>query len=172
VDYQTLVFPGLLQVPDYARAIIASGPFVQDYERIDTLVEVRARRQELLSQEDPLELSAVVTLAALMYEHGGRDVLRAQLAHVLEETQRPNIKLQIVPAHISTGGYTGSMTLLHFESSQDPSVAYIDAVIGTRERDNPREIRQFMRFFDHLRAVALNEADSRALIAKRLDELR
>ncbi|MET7298178.1 helix-turn-helix transcriptional regulator [Embleya sp. NPDC005575] len=168
-DYQPLVIPGLLQIPDYARVVIASGPFVQDYERIDTLVEVRERRQDVLLRED-FALYAVVTLAALIYEHGGRDVLRAQLEHVLEVTERPNVTLQVIPHNVSSGGYTGSVTLLHFP--EDPSVAYLDTVVGSQERDNPREVRQYARFFDHLRDIALSKADTRALITQRLEELK
>ncbi|MGW9214047.1 helix-turn-helix domain-containing protein [Embleya sp. NPDC055664] len=171
-EYQPLLIPGMLQTADYARAVISSGPFVQDPDDIETLVDVRSRRQRILTQDDPLEYAGVITMAALMYEHGGRAVLRAQLAHLLKLTELPHITLHIIPYHVSSGGYTGGLTLLHFAEKQDPSVALLDTVTLSQMRDNARELRRYIRFFEHLRAVALDTAATRETITKRLEELK
>ena len=78
------VVPGLLQTAEYAHAIHeAAIPEVSTPELtpdvIDQRVEVRIRRQALLTKEMPLEFSAVLDEAVLHRLVGGESVMRAQL---------------------------------------------------------------------------------------------
>ncbi|MGC0423228.1 helix-turn-helix domain-containing protein [Embleya sp. AB8] len=171
-EYQPLLIPGLLQTADYSRAVIGSGPFVQDEEDIETLVEVRQRRQRvLLTEDDPVEYSGVITMAALMYEVGGKQALRAQLAHLLDVAERPNVTVQVIPYDAMAPSSAG-LTLLHFRDAQDPSVAFVDTVSVSFQRDNAREIRRYVRFFEYLRTNALDSQNTQAIIKKRLEDLK
>jgi len=63
--YQSTIIPGLLQTPDYVRAM--SGVLVPavSAERTDELVEVKLRRQDRLSSQPPVPFSAVLDEAVL-----------------------------------------------------------------------------------------------------------
>jgi transcriptional regulator with XRE-family HTH domain len=168
--YEPLLVPGLLQTGDYARAVISSGPLVQDYDAIDTLVAARVRRQEVLERPD-FELTAIITLASLTYQHGGAAVLRDQLGHLLDASTRPNISIRVIPETVSAGGYGGAMTVLHFADALDPSVAYLDTAVTTEEHTNPQMTRRIVRLIDHLESVASSPADSRSQIKQRMELL-
>ena len=106
--YETHFVPGLLQTPDYARAVLASGmPPLQGHD-LDRGVELRLRRQRVLSRSNPLRIWAVVEEAALLRHVGSEDVHRRQLEHLLEVTARPHISVQLLPvansAHALGGG--------------------------------------------------------------------
>lgn len=58
-------------------------------ERLDTLVEVRLARQDVLRAEPPLELSAVLDEAVLRREVGGPEVMARQLDRLVEAARLP-----------------------------------------------------------------------------------
>jgi transcriptional regulator with XRE-family HTH domain len=68
---ETSVVPGLLQTPDYARAVTRAALEELPVESVNSLVEVRIARQSVLRAERPLQLSAVLDEAALRREVGG-----------------------------------------------------------------------------------------------------
>ena len=59
-QYQTLVVPGLLQTPDYARSVITdSGALNYRSDEVERRVTLRMERQAVLADENPLNLWAV-----------------------------------------------------------------------------------------------------------------
>ncbi|WP_333740663.1 Scr1 family TA system antitoxin-like transcriptional regulator, partial [Streptomyces sp. IBSBF 2806] len=62
---ETSVVPGLLQTPEYARAVTSAAVEGVEEEQLDTLVEVRMARQDVLRAQPPLELNAVLDEAVL-----------------------------------------------------------------------------------------------------------
>jgi hypothetical protein len=76
-EYQPLLIPALLQTEDYARAITGPGFAALGPDQVDSLTEVRIRRQERLREDETITLDAVVTEAALRLQVGGPDVMRS-----------------------------------------------------------------------------------------------
>ncbi|WP_345034586.1 Scr1 family TA system antitoxin-like transcriptional regulator [Streptomyces sannanensis] len=68
---ETSVVPGPLQRPDYARAVTRAVLAGLPADKVDSLVEVRLARQEVLRTPNPLELSAVLDESVLRREVGG-----------------------------------------------------------------------------------------------------
>ena len=78
--YDTHLVHGLLQTPDYARALLrAVRPELLPHE-IDPLVELRMRRQEILTRADPPPptLWSIMDEAVLRRQIGGRETMHAQ----------------------------------------------------------------------------------------------
>ena len=96
-DYQSILMPGLLQTPDYARAVNEAVIPQPDPERLDEQTEVRLRRQDRLTQDPPLRFWVVLDEAALHRVIGGPAVMEAQLRHLVELSQLPNVILQVIP---------------------------------------------------------------------------
>lgn len=70
--FEALLVPGLLQTERYARAVIrAAAPSASEGE-IDRWTALRSKRQDLLTQEVPLHLWAIVDEAALRRVIGGQ----------------------------------------------------------------------------------------------------
>ena len=81
------LIPGLLQTEEYARQIISGGyqvgiPLLPS--QIDQRVEVRLRRQNILTRNNPMEFSVVLDESVLLRRNADTQAMHAQLAHVLQ----------------------------------------------------------------------------------------
>lgn len=163
--FQTSVIPGLLQTPDYARALIAAVPGPTGPLDVDQLVTVRMTRRELLTGPDPLHLWAILDEAALHRHIGGRATMHAQLVQLIEASQTENVVIQVLPytagAHAGT---SGPFTTLEFPEPTDLDVVLVESLTSGLYLETTDEIRRYSLVFDHLRMSALPQAESRALI--------
>ncbi|WP_433243476.1 helix-turn-helix domain-containing protein [Streptosporangium sp. CA-135522] len=164
INYESLFIPGLLQTEDYARAVIRGVlPTATDTE-VESFVTARMQRQALLENEAPLRLWAIMDQAALCRTVGGDTVMRAQLAHLIQQAQRPHITIQVIP--FSAGahpGMPGSFILLKFPAD-DPDVIYIDSMAGDLFLEKETDIQRYNDICEHLRAIALSPNDTAALL--------
>ena len=158
--------PGLLQTEDYARAIATRGWSEIPTERAERLVAVRMRRQALLARPDAPKLWAVIDESVLHRPIGGRQVMLAQLDHLLELTKRPNITLQVLPFNLSGYAAEGSFTLLRFGEPELPDVVYIEHLNGALFLDKRADAELYSRVFDRLTVDAEIPDHSRQLLAK------
>ncbi len=125
--YEVQFVPGLLQIRDYARAVVRLGHPRAPEAELERRIDLRVARQKLLTRENPPQLWAVVDEAALRRPIGGAAVLRAQIEALIEATQLPNIRLQIVPFEV--GGHAaagGAFTILRFPEEDLTDVVYVE----------------------------------------------
>jgi transcriptional regulator with XRE-family HTH domain len=165
-EYQPLLIPGLLQSADYARAVIERGIVALGPDQVDTLVEVRLRRQERLREETPLVVEALITEAALHLRVGGTEAMRGQLRHLREVATLDNVALRVIPYEAGErGASSGAYSLLTTEGNGDPDVAFTESAEGTGVlRDEPLALRQLIRLYRNLSAAALSKEDSLELV--------
>ena len=95
--YEVQFVPGLLQTPEYARAVIRRGHLAAPEDEIARRVSLRMKRQQILSRPDGPKLWAVVDETALRRRLGGPGVMEAQLERLIELAGQPNIALYVVP---------------------------------------------------------------------------
>ncbi|MEI5010469.1 helix-turn-helix transcriptional regulator [Streptomyces sp. PmtA] len=163
---ETSVVPGLLQTPDYARAVTRSALEGVPTATVDSLVEVRIARQRVLRAERPLTFSAVLDEAVLRRQVGGREVMRGQLRRVLEMAQLPHVRLQILP--FATGGYvglTGSFVIFSFPNTSDLDVVVLDHLTSSLYLERKEDLETYGAAFRTMQAHALSPTDSLDLIA-------
>lgn len=111
--FELILVPGLLQTEAYARALMETGPFANDPERVERLIAVRMRRQELLHRPDPPRLWTILDEAALRRPVGGRSLMRAQLQHLVEVSALPHVAIQVIPFGAGTHwGVAGAFKIL------------------------------------------------------------
>jgi transcriptional regulator with XRE-family HTH domain len=164
--WQPLIVPGLLQTPEYARALfLAAGA---DDAKADELVALRLERQSIIDRADPPQIITVldesalrrlVCLPASMYE---------QLTRLAEMSERPNISVEVVPA--STGanaGLSGGFQLASCDGA--PDVLNMNGVQDVTE-ERQALVRNATRIFDLVRGDALPRAASRALILEAAEQ--
>ena len=89
-------------------------------KEVDNQVAVRRIRQQRLTSEDnPLELVAVIDEAALLREIGGPAVLREQLDHLIMMAELPSVTLQVLPLRTCpVFALDGGFTLLGFAGAR------------------------------------------------------
>ncbi|MER7054058.1 MULTISPECIES: helix-turn-helix transcriptional regulator [unclassified Streptomyces] len=163
---ETTVVPGLLQTPEYARAVTRAAVDGLPEERLDTLVEVRLARQDVLRARTPLRLSAVLDESVLRREVGGPGVMARQLARLVEAARLPHVRLQVLPfaagAHI---GVTGPFVIFSFSSTSDLDVVVLDHLTSSLHLERKEDLEAYTEAFDALLIHALSPEDSLDFIA-------
>lgn len=163
--WQQSVVPGLLQTPDYARAVAVGNGNWDDPDEIEPFVEARMIRQARLSGERPLQLWAVVHEAALRQLVGGRDVMRAQLGHLIDTAKLPNVKIQVLPHLVGAHpGMTSAFTIVSFAEPGSIDVVHMDTTSSTLWLESEHDAAREGAIFDRLVRLSLAQHNSAALI--------
>ncbi|MFI5986109.1 helix-turn-helix domain-containing protein [Streptomyces sp. NPDC051555] len=164
-SFQAQLVYGLLQTPEYARAVLGA----RTDKALDAKVEARMERQRILQREIPPLMWVVLSEAVLHQEIGGREVMRNQLAHLLTLEEREWVKVQILPFEVGAhAGVMGSFNLLRFDD--DPDLVYTEDFVQGHMTANPQAFREGSLRYDHLQAAALSVEDSAARIARVMEE--
>ncbi len=171
--YPGMHLPGLLHTEAYIHALFGQAHRRRSAEQVDNQIAVRRIRQRrLTSEDDPLDLVALVDEAALTREIGGPAVLRAQLDHLVMMAELPTVTLHVLPQRqCSANALDGGFTLLGFPTPDEPELLYHEYVTGALHIEDEAEVREARLVFDSLRGEALNPADSVALIERHAGEL-
>ncbi len=170
--YETQVVSGLLQTPDYARAVLREVHKKDSPDQLQRLAELRLKRQEVLDREDPPDLWLILDETVVRRPIGGPEVMAGQLKHLVEASQWPNVTLQVLP--FSSGAHPalmGPFTILEFPERGDPDVVYFDSWGGPIYLEKDKEVRTCTEAFDRLRAAALSPGDSADLAEQVAREL-
>jgi transcriptional regulator with XRE-family HTH domain len=168
---ELVIIPGLLQTEAYTRAILELGPFAADLRRLEKMIKIRTKRQEIIAKSDPPKVWAILDEAALHRQVGGADVMRAQKQHLLEITELNHVTLQIIPYAVGTHwGVGGAFKILHFGRRDDLPVVAVDSLSQIDYREEEGEVKRYVQAFNHLRAAALSESDSRAFLQRLLSK--
>ena len=164
--YDAITLSGQLQTTGYASALLEDNLRVSRAEA-GSVVRARIARQRLLDDAHPLECHAVIEESALNRIVGGPSVMRAQLAHLLELTERDNVTVQVMPAAVAVhDGLGGEFLLLDFAEAR--SIAYIEYRNGAIYVQDQGEVEVYNLIAERLSEHALSDADSSGWIRDRI----
>jgi transcriptional regulator with XRE-family HTH domain len=164
--YQSAIVPGLMQTPGYARAMHTANVPQIPAGRIEQLIEVRLTRQQLLVQEPPLRLEAILDEALLRRVVGGPVVMAAQLDHLAGLSGRPNVTIRVIPFGVGAHpAMNSTFNILEFAGPVAP-VVYVEGLVGWIYVERPQDVNRYQQVFEHLRIVSLNPRESIELIAR------
>ena len=170
-SYEAQCVPGLLQVSDYARVLMRASRPEPSIQEVEDRVQVRLARQELLTQEDPVEFWCVLDEAALRRPVGGLEVMRQQLEHLVSVAEWPNVTLQVLPVELGAHpGMEGSFVLFSFPHEGDADTVYVTMATGGVFQEKIEELQRYSTIFDELVDVALTPVATTALIANMVKE--
>ncbi|RCV53242.1 helix-turn-helix domain-containing protein [Marinitenerispora sediminis] len=156
-DFNAMVIPGLFQTPDYLASLMesATGVTVMAHEVHDRINARRERQASVLDRDLPPRLWVILDEAALRREVGGREIMEAQIRHLLELGHRPNINIQVLPFDIGAHAASGfQFTILQF--SDVDSVVYIEGDQDGLYLEEESKIRRYTLIFDRLQASAMS----------------
>ncbi|MEU6523326.1 helix-turn-helix transcriptional regulator [Streptomyces sp. NPDC046924] len=159
--WQLAFIPGLLQTPDYARAVAVGAGSWEDPSEIEPFVEARLARQARLRSEHPLELWAVIHEGALRQLVGGRDVMRDQLGHLLDLARTDTVKVQVVPSVAGANpGMIGAFGIVSFAEPGALDVVHMDVPSSTLWLESEEDAARHRRIFDRIARVGLAERNA------------
>jgi hypothetical protein len=154
--YDGEIVPGELQVEDYALAVYAATQPGDD-EGAVRHVKLRMQRQRAMFARKPApELTYVLGEGALTRPVGNDDVMRAQVAHLLNTAKLPNVEIRVLPwsagAHAAMAG---AFRILDFDDPDDPDVVYLESHVGAVYLEEPGEVAEYRRIFGLVRDVSV-----------------
>ncbi|TDD76566.1 hypothetical protein E1293_27045 [Actinomadura darangshiensis] len=155
--------PGLFQTETYTRAMFeASG-----VEDVEEGVAARLDRQKCLERTPKPRVWVILDQGILDQPIGGREVMREQLAHLIELAQRPNITVRIVPREVGAHvGRDGSFKIMTVDGDD---VVYTVAQGGGRLVQDGAEISSYRVWFDLIGDVALPKEASLCLLKETME---
>jgi transcriptional regulator with XRE-family HTH domain len=169
--YEPALVPGLLQTEDYARAVIQLRHLQAPTNDVERRVALRMARQEFLTQAGAPCLWVALDESALRRPLGSLAVQRAQLRHLIEMAQRPNITLQVVPFHVGGPAAVGSpFTILRFSEPGLADVVYLEHLDSAAYLDKERETVGYLALMDSLCIEAESPDASISFLCKMIDD--
>jgi transcriptional regulator with XRE-family HTH domain len=164
-SYEVQFVHGLLQTEAYAHAVVARGMKDASDAEIDKRVAVRMERQKYLVSERAPEFHCVLDEAALRRPYGDREVMRGQLQHLIEISERPNVCLQVMPFGFGGhSGESGAFTVLSFPESDLSDVVYLEQLTSALYLDKREDVAQYERAMKQLQNDSPSPAESRDLL--------
>jgi hypothetical protein len=151
-SFQPDIVLGLLQTPDYARAVERASASKPDDSTVEKNVEIRMKRQEALFTRTPRVLVTVILGAgALAREVGGSQVMEDQIAHIQALVKKGLVEVLVLPwavgAHASM---TGPFTIMRYGSVDDPTAVYVETLAGSSYFELPAQVDRYALAFDSL----------------------
>ncbi|CAL9498519.1 hypothetical protein SUDANB145_03368 [Streptomyces sp. enrichment culture] len=163
--YEVQFVHGLLQTPEYARAVVRRGARGASEEDVERRVTLRLERQKYLVAENAPQFHIVLDEAALRRPYGDREVMRGQLQHLIDMSERPNIRLQVMPFGFGGhSGESGAFTLLSFPESDLSDVVYLEQLTSALYLDKPEDVAQYEKAIEELQRDSPGPDESRDVL--------
>ncbi|MFI7408543.1 Scr1 family TA system antitoxin-like transcriptional regulator [Streptomyces sp. NPDC049627] len=161
--FQSVHIPALLQTEEQIRAIFTSTVPKLSPEEIEVRTRFRLRRQEVL---DEIGYLAVVHEAALRIRAADAKVARDQLLHLLEQSERPQVTVRVVPFDVD--GFAGIDTPLVYASGPVPQLDTVlaDTPHGGALLDAEAQLNRYRAILGTIEEVALGVVESRDFILR------
>jgi transcriptional regulator with XRE-family HTH domain len=176
-NWEPQVVPGLLQSPDYARAVMQLWltMFPGPQREADRRVEARLVRQQLLTRDPPLELSVVIDESVLRRRFGTSTVMHHQLMRLAEAAELPNVEVRI---HRLDGPYsplpTGAFSYMQFPHVHDvpmSDIVSVEHLEGSYYIEDEEQTFRYGIAFQYLAGKSLDPDQSKELIRATAHEM-
>lgn len=154
--------PGLLQTPDYARAVLEHN----NHSPIDIeeQIQERLKRQSIFERENPPTAVFIMDEQALHKRVGTAQTMIDQMEHLLNMAEQPNIHILIIPHdsgyHV---GLVGGFIIAKFDGAE---IAYQDGTLRGQVLDQYEDVSELFQIWENVRDLALTRKASREFIAK------
>src|SRR6266568_541234 len=149
--YEPELVHGLLQTPNYLRALFVDSGVEIDEEAIQRQIKVRQERQQTITiRTPPVQVVAVLGAGVLARRVGGDTVMAEQIARLRELNQLGHVDIRIMPWEV--GGHAaqhiGAFTLLDFADPNDPPVVYLESHTGARYLEKEDELAEYRKVYE------------------------
>ncbi|MDT0318470.1 helix-turn-helix domain-containing protein [Streptomyces millisiae] len=163
--------PGLLQTSDHALAVFRLAiPSLPEHEVALRLAH-RTQRQQILLGEAPPQYLALIHEAALRMRFGTPDVVRGQLAHLIDMSERDNITVLVIP--FESGGFPSAGQAVLYVEGRVPQLdtVQVDSSHGPDFLHAESQLAKYRAQLDWLQELALTPGPSRAFIREIANQL-
>ena len=164
--WEPLLVPGLLQTPEYARALFEAWRTDDDGDKVEQLVAARIDRQRIFGRPGPPSFWAVLDEGVLRRRIGSAKVMHGQLVYLAEAGERVGIKIHVIPAEAGAHvGLLGAFAIAGL-GGDAPGIVYFESPDKGQTTRDPATVAAVILTFETLRSEALPRGASRDLILK------
>lgn len=167
-NFEPIFIPGLLQIEDYIRELLFEGGMIPAPD-IETQVQARMRRQELLRRPDPPRFRFFIHENALRLPVGNARVMHEQMLHLVFLTSRPQCVIRVLPVSNGARGMVNVAFMRLGYAEHDPA-AWVDTPAASLFIDRSGDVAFYRRILNQLDQVALDEGQSRSFLAELASE--
>jgi transcriptional regulator with XRE-family HTH domain len=163
LQFETAIFPGLLQVPDYIRGVMLAYGVPTD--QVEEAALEREARQRILSKSDRkfhFLLSEVVLYTLVAGVH----VQVEQLETLVALMSRRNLSVGIIPASRGTIPLAATSFTMY-----DGSFAAVETIISEQEITEPVDLRTLEKLHKDLADLALYGSQAVAVVRRAIASL-
>ncbi|MDW4911362.1 helix-turn-helix transcriptional regulator [Streptomyces sp. ADMS] len=163
--------PGLLQTPDYARAVFGyMRPELPDSE-LTPRVELRMRRRAVIEGDNPTPYEVIVHEFALRIRVADRRVCSAQLRQILDHVEQGQVTVRVIP--IDQDGFGGAGASMMYMGGPVPQLdtGLREGATGTAFIDAEPQLETLRTLFRKVEAATLDPTASRDFIHRLSKEL-
>lgn len=171
-SFQLTLLPGLVQTPDYRRAMERAYRPALTLEEVDRNLALLAKRQKRLSEPlNSFRFDAFISEGALRHRIGDEGLMGRQTRHLLHLSGYAGVSVRIIPMDTVAwlGLQSGPFVLLEFPEQvnsalTEPPVVYVEGYTGALYLDKDIEIECYRIALADIERVALSELESRSLL--------
>ncbi|MFD9719374.1 helix-turn-helix domain-containing protein [Streptomyces sp. NPDC059076] len=146
--YEPLVVPGLLQTPDYARALVRAE-LTRPQRELDAItverhVLVRRERWEAFQKQEDCELVVILGEGVLRSLIGGVSVMHEQVKHLRAAADLPHVSIHIIPYDRDGLSRAPSLPVTHlkWEDGGPSELLYVESLNRAEYIDDPNEVQE------------------------------
>jgi hypothetical protein len=161
-DFETTLVPGLLQIPDYTRAVLRSAVSIPADE-VDDRVAARMQRQHTLSRSHRLVCQFFIDELALRRTGPGPEVMREQLRHLLMMSMQPSVIIRVIQDSI--GFHPGRKPFRLMEFPELKPVVHLENETGVQFLQSAQTVACYQQIVESLSLLAWDEGQSRDWMA-------
>lgn len=171
VDSALAIVPGLIQVPEYTRAIMSSG-FVPSAE-IAARVAMRMGRSSVIDpqrSDTPAKYTALLDEAVLRKRVGSATVMVKQLRFLMNVASWSNATIRVIPD--SAGWYpgmTGAFSKINPRDPDDLAVVYLETRRSGQILHLDEDMEEYDRTIVAAQRAAMSPDDTAKLIAAAIE---
>ncbi|MFI7298251.1 helix-turn-helix domain-containing protein [Streptomyces sp. NPDC050121] len=163
--------PGLLQTPDYARAVFGyMNPGLPESE-LTPRVEHRMKRRTVIEGDHRTPYETIVHEFALRIRVADRRTSLAQLRNMLEQIEQGNATVRVIPT--DQEGFAGAGAAMLYTGGAVPQLDTVlrDSPAGTLFIDAEPQLKALRALFSKVEKASLSPTTSRDFIHNMAKEL-
>ncbi|MDT0451232.1 helix-turn-helix domain-containing protein [Streptomyces hesseae] len=166
--YSSALIMGMLQTEAYAHEVFRKAHPRDALEATAERVARRLRRRHVMEGDNPPLLWVVLDESTLLRRVGSRNVMREQMAYLLQAKESPHVTLQVLP--FDSGAPASHLPFYMLKFGDEPDVLYVENPISGQVIDCRKTVANAQVTYDRLRADALAPEASLELIRKVMEE--
>ncbi|MEE4590104.1 helix-turn-helix domain-containing protein [Streptomyces antimycoticus] len=160
--FQPALIPGLLQTPEYIRAILSRHDLTEDV--LTRTTTARLERQQVL-YDSTKELHFVITENVLRWRIVSAPRMAEQIGRLIALSRLPNIDMRVVPFAAEQKDIANHAFVIRDDRTVTVETVHAELVVT-----DPRDVSQYVKKFEGFASVALTGDDMRSMLGSVQDD--